>query len=438
MGTSPTNRQPGATSEQKIACWALVALVFFVCIGFQPIQRSGATALSGEGDIWRQLSYLVVLGMTAYAARGRSWLRILPLSVICVLVWCWLSVAWAIDPGIALRRMSLTTIMIAVTFATVEVAGTRRALTALITGLIVVLLLNYVAIAISPDAVHLPDANDPELGGSWRGYAIHKNTAAPICAITALIMIFCASHISRIITWPVILGALFFLWKCNSATSIALFGLAVLVGAVFLVLPAAGRRRAVLLGILFALLGAYFVPAIFPEQTNALGAYLSSPEALTGRGAIWSALLTYAQQNPILGAGYGSFWDIGPNSPIETMVASWVAELYTGHNGYLDLLVQVGIPGLALTIIAMIVVPVARLINAPSAPGRQSAFLIGTLVFCVGHNATESTLLVRDLPVSVFFLFAVALITKLAREQDCLSPAKIQSGQPVKQISAIV
>jgi len=66
---------------------------------------------------------------------------------------------------------------------------------------------------------------------------------------------------------------------------------------------------------------------------------------LTGRTAIWAGLLHYAEQHPILGCGYGGFWTT-------RMIEKF--EVNEAHNGYLELLLELGYVGLFLTAVFLL------------------------------------------------------------------------------------
>jgi len=155
-------------------------------------------------------------------------------------------------------------------------------------------------------------------------------------------------------------------------------------------------------------------------------AMFSDPNALTGRTQIWLPLFKYAQEHWLLGAGYGSFWLIGPTSPIYYYTQNWVAGLGHGHNGYLDLLVQIGLPGLLLAIFALILSPLFKVFSSQTlAPGR-AGLIVATIFFVVCHNMTESSLLDRDRIPQVFLMIAIALTEVAARG----SAAPVWSRRP--------
>jgi exopolysaccharide production protein ExoQ len=61
---------------------------------------------------------------------------------------------------------------------------------------------------------------------------------------------------------------------------------------------------------------------------------------LTGRTDIWAGLVPIAEQHPILGCGFGGFWT--SRTEAEAMVNE-------AHNGYLEVLLQLGFVGLLIT-----------------------------------------------------------------------------------------
>ncbi len=154
--------------------------------------------------------------------------------------------------------------------------------------------------------------------------------------------------------------------------------------------------------------------------TDMLNKPFQREDSLTGRVQIWPPLVAYALDNPLLGAGFGSFWNIGRESPIFAYSTTyWVTQLGNGHNGYLDLLVQIGFPGLILVVMALIVTPMLRLSLSPYASRNQGALLLALIIFCTGHNFTETSLMDRDAFVHLYLVMAGALARTLARRLLC-------------------
>ena len=94
--------------------------------------------------------------------------------------------------------------------------------------------------------------------------------------------------------------------------------------------------------------GGLFVAFVLlaPDQFFTL---IGKDPTLTGRTGIWEALFRRVEERPLLGYGFGAFWQdrLGPSWFIKHEV-QWSAP--NAHNGWLDMLVQLGWIGLALAI----------------------------------------------------------------------------------------
>ena len=60
---------------------------------------------------------------------------------------------------------------------------------------------------------------------------------------------------------------------------------------------------------------------------------------ITGQTEVWAELLPIAMQRPIGGSGFGGFW---------TYSTREIHKISEGHNGYLDILLDLGFVGLLL------------------------------------------------------------------------------------------
>jgi O-antigen ligase len=68
----------------------------------------------------------------------------------------------------------------------------------------------------------------------------------------------------------------------------------------------------------------------------------------TGRSIIWDFVESEIEHRPLLGWGYQSFWLVGPDAPSIVNAPGWVKDMPNGHNGYLDVKVELGYAGYAL------------------------------------------------------------------------------------------
>ncbi|MDE8652297.1 O-antigen ligase family protein [Novosphingobium album (ex Liu et al. 2023)] len=393
---------------------AFVGLLVLALTG--PLMTFNETGSEGGFSALRQGGYLMIAALAAFAIRAErnlSRLLVIPWPLVAALAFCLLSVAWAIEPSIALRRVVLTSLVVWTTFALVNALGYDRSLFLVRAMLGVLLTANFLAVYGDPGlGIHPVDImGDDGLQGDWRGIMAHKNAAGLISVLTIFYYVFDAAKIPIWIRGGVIAGAAFFLFNSASKTSLAVGVVALFLGLLFTRYKHAFRVR-----VLTILLGMLGMGAILQSvYANQLQWTLNDPGAFTGRTVIWQAMWAYHRDNPLLGSGFGSFWNIGPNSPIYHYGRGWVFNVTQAHNGYLDLLVQIGPIGLALVIFAVAINPLLRLLGSPQTEGQSGALIAATLVFCLGHNLTETTLFDRDSIGQVFLMLTLASLWTLTR-----------------------
>jgi len=389
--------------------------------------------MTGGGNLFRQFSYALVFFFTVWATgafKQRTKLLAVPLSLILAIGWCWLSMTWAISPWISVRRLLLTTMIIWTIFLAVEDCGYDRTIKALMIFLAALLVVNFVAVAVWPGAIHqASDSLDKGLIGDWRGLLPQKNFTGALCAFTILIFIFGGQRFPLLLRLAVILATAFFLVRTQSKTSGGMLALGLLVGGVYWRFPP--KFRIVLIPS-FMIVGITAMMFWINTWDEVLGPF-AKKDALTGRVQIWPHLFSYVSDHPLTGSGYGSFWNIGEDSPIYQYSKSWVSQISNGHNGYLDLLVQVGYPGLILALAATLVIPLAKLLINSELSRERGALLIALLVFCAGHNMTETSIFERDVIVEMFLMFALALAGVATPRRFLIGGQKSSSQTPKRR-----
>jgi O-antigen ligase len=406
----------------RVAILSLAVILYTVVIGTKPLQIKVSSAAAVDGDPVRQLIYLAVTGLLLWSSqvhRKPSRLVPFPLLISLLLVWCMISLSWSAVPDIAVRRLLLTFIVMWVIFRSVDEIGYARVVVVLRVALVAALIANFLAVALSPVAVHQAnELADPKLVGSWRGFLPHKNWAGPLCSITIIVFVFNTRQLAgryRIVQLLTLIGSAFFLYKTQSKTSMNLLGVSLILGVVFQRYNPAYRVFVIPVVATLVMAGVVAFSAYHDELLAPF--WGSDRTVLTGRVDIWPLLIDYWNDHP-MGAGFGSFWKVGPDSPINHYTDTWVAGVGNGHNGYLDLLVTIGWPGLILAVLAAVISPLGRLMLSGNISRPARGMLIALLVFCVSQNCTETSLFDRDMLMQVFFMLAVALIYEASRFGD--------------------
>lgn len=403
--------------RRGVACAGLFALAYMAMIGIHPFTEVTKAMVEdrGSGNLIEQLWYPLILAILIAIARPfhDPWRAFpLPLSLFVALAWCTLSLSWAYAPAVGLRRLALTAIVIVSIFRAVDELGVVRTIAALRVILLAVLLLNYLFMVISPIAIHRSnEIGAGNLIGAWRGAMAHKNFAGAACAATILAFALGGRGPAWWLRLAVVAAAAFFLVMTQSKTSIGLVALALMCGVFYLGYDP--RYRSLLVP-LFAIVAAVLAYAGVLRY-HQLIAPLYGQTGFSGRVQIWAPMVRFIADHPYSGAGFGSFWDIGAIGPIDNYAKGWAAGVGNGHEGYLDLATQIGLPGLVAVVLAATVIPIGRLLATRHADRSSGALALALLVFCAGHNLTETSLFDRAAIVQIFAMLAAALAYQITR-----------------------
>jgi len=407
--------QSRSHAEPWVPAIALLAFMFLAFVGLTPFsQPDPALAVAsntGQGDIARQISYFLVFSIIAASAihlRGFRAFTAVPVLLIILLAWCVVSAFWSVEPAVTLRRAVLAVIVVLTVMLSVESLGVGRSLRLFRLALAAVLLINWISIPLIASAVHLPGEADPQLVGAWRGVLVHKNIAGAVCAISALVFLHFAVEKRRVIDILLCLASIAFLIMTQSKTSLGLLPISIVALGVYrFASRRALDRQIVMVGL--ALIFVIGVSALLLESDNLLR-LLSNPQELTGRTAIWQAEIAYIADHPLLGAGFGSFADTGVDSPIYPYAGSaWIEHVAHGHNGYLQLLVTIGVVGFGLAMMSFVIAPLFLFLRG--GPGTElRSLLFAIFCFFVLHNLVESDFLEGDGAIWVSYLMCLAML----------------------------
>lgn len=321
------------------------------------------------------------------------------------LVWSWASVTWAVFPIVSLKRVMLLTVVTLVFM--IGAAAVRKP--AELWRPVALVLAGIIGIDVV-SAVFVPVLGRED-SGAFVGLHASKNTAGAISAMALMVWFFAGRFMPewRVTRVLVLFGGVVFLVGTDSKTSMAAllasggiaWGLTVLARTGPLTVAAG-------LWLLLALLAAGGL-AIHIATPAAVLTALFGDATLTGRTDLWGFLWPFVGERPWTGMGYQSLWLTGGVGVIERWspsILNWA--VHQAHNGYLDLLLTIGVVGLVL-LTAGVVAGVVRAL-AMEAAGRApgcGTLAVAVLVFALIHNATESSLLRGDHTVWGFTFLAL-------------------------------
>lgn len=194
------------------------------------------------------------------------------------------------------------------------------------------------------------------------------------------------------------IGWLFYNAHSSTSTGSFLLAAAVLVSLGFKFVD---RRR---IGVyLMVVLGIAALAEIFLGFHNYVIEALGRNPTLTGRTEIWGILLNW-NINPILGVGFETFWLGERVAQIENLIPGLF--LNEAHNGYLETYINLGLLGLAITIILLF----ATYFKAHRALLEDFDFgryRLAYLAAFIAYNWTEAAFRTHSVPFFMFFLIAI-------------------------------
>jgi len=353
--TSQSLDQPeAAAAPAKAILYAEVALTIFCLLMFSnaligPLfapQTLDAAAAESDSAILRVMwlpVYAVTLLLIGF--RVTRLLRILPALFMTGLLvgLCFASSYWSIAADITIRR----TIAVAVT----SLFGLYLAARYTGEDLVQIIAFSFAILAFGSYFVclfvpHL-GIHDDINAGAWKGLWYEKNQMAAM-----MVLGFIASCASAYIAperrkaW-IGLAVTISLLVVLSRSKTSLLACLASAGA-FPVLTA--LQRGGVRSILFTWLAATAAligGALFYIAPDMIFKMLGKDPTLTGRTEIWASLMRLSDKHPWLGYGYKAFWT--PTSvPASVVRAETHWDVPSAHNGWLDLLIQLGWIGVAL------------------------------------------------------------------------------------------
>jgi O-antigen ligase len=392
----------------------------------------GSASNVGAGQIYIEgspidgafFSLLLLAGFIVLAHRSQQVLPLFPrmLPILIFFLYCGLSILWSDYPFVALKHWNKgigDVVMVLIILTDPEPGAALKRLVSRVGFVLIPLSLLF--------SKYYPNLGRVfSVGGFtlYNGVTTQKNTLGVICLIFGLVslwrilalyrevprrakMLLAHSTILALVVW--------LLWMCNSMTSITCFAMT----GGFLLLanrPMVTRSRVVVHLLVAAMLGLSLF-AVFFDSSGGIVEGLGRNPTLTGRTAIWDAVLPLAG-NPLVGTGYESFW-LG-----ERLEKFWTANdgafqgVQEAHNGYLELYLNLGWTGIAL--LGLMIVTgypkaIALFRHDPAAGSLGIAFFVSELVY----NLTEAGFRMM-FPLWIFFLLTIIGVPKTADSEGPL------------------
>jgi exopolysaccharide production protein ExoQ len=402
-------------------------VVLFLSTGaFLPLIVGTDLQGSEEGSPLTQIIWAVIYLIVIVRAVS-SYRQILPLvglnKCLCSLVaLAILSALWSFDPsatvhhGIALLAITLFGVDFALRYSLRE----QLRLVCVVLGSVVVL--SILAEIFLPGVLPQADSGSP----AWHGVFGQKNTLGKIVVLAA------AAFLSRprysrfakllIIALVVIAGAVVI--ASHSASSFVELLVMVIISQALGVLR--WRPSALIITVFLSLLIA--IPTFYGVINNfdAMTALVGRDSTLTGRTEVWRLAGQSIAARPLLGYGYDVFWEFSSQQATRIRdVIRWQAP--STHNGFMDLLLDVGAVGLLLFSITYIVTIRRAIALFRSDPTNVMVWPLLFLVEGLLCQITEASIVKPNLIywllyVSIAFSVSKRLLVESKVDRESLAP----------------
>lgn len=416
-----------------------ITLLIAVCTVFPLIRTTSLFAESIAMDTYTEGSSLLqlVFGSVFALAGWLLWmnrqvavrnLRAVNPFLLLILLWCLCSSLWSLYPVTTIKRsvQLLGLIMVGLAIAPPLGNMARFANTVLASFTVLMVLCLLASLGMPGLGV------DYVTGGAWRGITWHKNVLGMVCAFSLLLWLREFRHGQ--LGWKMCLGGglftVFMLVMAKSTTSIIVAG-----AGSFLYLFLA-RRYIAPRNMLILLLGAaigtalllHFFHAVqgrFPSWEELMGpaaAIFNKSTDLTGRTDIWELVLVQVAAHPWLGAGYGAFW-MGVGGPSQYIADFMGFVPLQAHNGYLDVLNELGIVGLVL-LAGLVVVHARDLFRLMRIDRAEAALHWAFFIVILVSNISE-TVLFRAIELHyVWLIFSSIMVSSRLRAHQASRAAE--------------
>ena len=382
----PDFSEPAPPLWEQAAAVVIVVMLTGAIVGpvFAPTQEETPILRL----VWLPI-YAMIAGLALF--RGdrivKAWPALLMLGLL--VLHCYASKYWSIEPGTTVRRtvaMAITSVF--AIYLGVAFRGPHLPRLLMLSGLLMGIGSVLMVFAMPSIGIH-QDAN----AGLWRGLWYEKNQMGLVMAAAATAAAACLAcgDPRRMLPVATLVIAMGLVIMTQSKTSLLCLMLGTgLVGS-FWILRQGGLALtvvAVWLGVIVLAAGTFFLITDSAVLLEALG----KDPTLTGRTDIWAALMRQVALHPWTGFGYSAFWVRG-SDPADFIRLETQWPVPSAHNGWIDLLVQLGWPGAILVGIVMAVAILGTAFRLNGSGPREGWFGMAYLAVFTLLSLSESVLL---------------------------------------------
>ncbi len=395
----------------------LCTLIFSVLIiSLRPFGFGLAEGPSTGGDPLNQIGFTMIGGLAIlsllFLADRREVAGLLDVPLLIMFAMVFVSFVSGLGMNAGGRVFLFTAFAIAGIAAILVIPRDAQSLaTVFVATAALVLALSYAGLVLFPErAIHQGYEQEAIHAGLWRGVFSHKNIAGPVMAGLTFAGIMAMRLGRPFAGFAITAAAGYFVLHTGSKTSAGLVPLA----AFIVIAPGLFGQRWLTAAIALFTLAVFLtftVGMVLSETIFDIVQAVAPGTTYTGRTSLWTFMIDRIQEAPWTGVGLEDFWKTPAVLAYERpWYLAWdVRGSVHGHNGYLDIVLALGIPAAVYFAIVMILRPAINYVQAPRLKPNVvlSDFFMMVFVFTTLNACLESFFFRRADPVWLLFFMAV-------------------------------
>ncbi len=369
-----------------------------------------------------------ILFMTIYAvtlvlivARSKTFTRVASKEIF---IWLLVALAvasiqWTMSPEMTPRR-SLLLVGSTVFGAYVSTRySLREQLHLLAWPLGVIIVLSFVSAIAVPSYGLMTYQEGGVHEGAWRGIMTHKNILGRLMAFSSMVFLLLATGDStsepkrRWIFWAGFILSVVLIILSTSKSALVVCITMTLILPLYKALR--GKYNHVVPLLILVVLVTGGTGLLLFDNLEVIAGALGKDLSLTGRTDIWAVMIEMISKRPLFGYGFNGFW-LGWDTEVSAYVwrtLGW--ECPYAHNGFMDLLAELGIAGLGLFLVSFVIGCFRAISLLRKTKTLEGVWPLLYLTYVMAYNITESTLLASN---SNFWIVYVMVIFSTAVENE--------------------
>lgn len=346
------------------------------------------------------------------------------------------SLFWSISPGVTFHQILRIVTVVTLCLAFAAASPSSRSFQSLLRPFFTAMMIGSIIFVFTYPEYAIEQSNQSELLGAWCGLTLQKNQLGALASLSSILWLH--AWISKQVKqpWPLIglLVSATCLLKSRSSTSI----MATIFGAFLMLMlmrsPGSMKRMMpYFVGIFVSVILLYSLAVLnlVPGSDlllRPIASITGKDLTFSGRTAIWNIINVHIRLNPLLGTGYGAYW-IGedPTSPSIVMVKELYFYPTEAHNGYLDIINDLGWVGEFL-LLGYIINLLRKSLKLYALDRAQGALFLVIIFEQLIGNLSESMWFNVRVIAFVIMTLATMCVTRALQLHEAARLAVIQSN----------